>query len=92
MNNKTKTLARVPRPATRLQKALALLRGATVVLAEPVTEDDSGALLASGEWIALSFKLADGEELSLIVAADDEGNGPGALLGLWGFARKRGIL
>lgn len=43
------------------------------------------------EWIGLSFALKGGEEVSLVVARDDEGNGPGALLGLWDFARKHGI-
>lgn len=82
--------ALTPRPETRLQKVLSLLKGATVLLAEAVTEDDGGSPLRS-EWIALNLRLANGKELTLIVSQDDEGNGPGALLGLWDFARKQGV-
>lgn len=77
------------KPETRLKKVLALLNGATVTLAEPAIEDDGFG--GGEEWIGLSFKLTSGEEVSFVVSRDDEGNGPGALLGLWAFARKHGI-
>jgi hypothetical protein len=69
---------------SRLKKVLALLNGAFVILAEPANEEGE-------EWIGLSFMLKTGEEVSFVVARDDESNGPGALLGLWDFARKHGI-
>jgi hypothetical protein len=76
----------MPSVIERMTKALALLNGATVTLAEPAIQEGTDDV-----WIGLSFKLKDGEEVSFIVSQDDEGNGPGALLDFWGFARKHGI-
>jgi hypothetical protein len=69
------------RRARRLQ-ALSILVGATI---EHVDVNAEGAFV-------LGMLLADGKRELFAVACDDEGNGPGALLGLWQVARKRGLL
>jgi hypothetical protein len=71
----------------RLEKAVGLLKGAKILEAvvEPLEEGDKPA------WISLLLKLTDGQVIVLIVSRDDEGNGPGALLGLWDLAKERGI-
>lgn len=76
----------MPQPArqTRLEKVMGLFTGAKVLLAAVHYEDGQ-------EWTAFTFQLTDGTEVSLAVSCDEEGNAPGALLGLWELARERGI-
>jgi len=69
---------------TRLQQALALLEGSRLDFIRAVKEGGQ-------EWIVIGLRTADGKHREFIIAQDDEGNGPGALLGLWELAREKGL-
>ncbi|MCU0912967.1 MAG: hypothetical protein MUC88_00215 [Planctomycetes bacterium] len=62
-----------------LLKALRLLVGAKIV--DVGLDDDM-------PWVELH--MPDDSALVLGISADEEGNGPGALLGLWELARAKG--
>ena len=69
-----------PRQREAWEKALKVMMGARIV--------GTGVSADGFPWFC--FEWPDGSAQVMQLSQDDEGNGPGALLGLWELSRSKG--